>query len=321
LAVSPTPHRGLYVGITRGRQDNRIHVVTDTTELAEARDVLEAVFAYDRADVPAVTQRRALAQTAGRAQPVPEPRAAIPEWLPGLRAQLDRCRDEIAERLRQTANRRARAAADLADLQPDLAHARAAWRPYAKQINVINRQLDTQLRPAMWQANHDVTRAGVGRLRSAERRAEQANCRVRDAEGAIAAIRADGTAVKQHIDALVARASTLAERADAAVTTALDRLDRDQIHRTGRLGQAIDTWTTWASGGRVATNDLTAAAVLTHAQSNAPVMAIDPGIADRTQWQQLLAPLVDDLHDRGLDIGVTVDHQIESRGISFGLEL
>ena len=322
LVSAATTHRGLYVATTRGRHDNRIHVVTNTTELAEARDVLETVLAYDRADVPAVSQRRTLAQAAGRPEPVPEPRAAIPEWLAGLRSQLDRNRDETAERFQQAADRQARAATDLADLQPALAHARVAWRPYAKQINTINRELDTQLRPAMWQAHHDITRAGLGSRRGAQRRAEQASDRVRDAEAAIAAIRADGTLVKQHLDALEARARTLTEPADAAVTAALNRLDRDQIHRTDRLGQAIDTWTTWASGGRVATNDLAdAAAVLTHAQRNAPVMTIDPSTADRTQWQQLLAPLLDHLGHSGLDIGVTDDHQIEARDITFGLEL
>ena len=57
--VSPaTTCRGLYVGATRGREENRIHVVTESADPAEARDVLEAVLAYDRADVPAVTQRR-----------------------------------------------------------------------------------------------------------------------------------------------------------------------------------------------------------------------------------------------------------------------
>ncbi len=41
--VSPaTTHRGLYVGATRGRQANRLCVVTETADLAEARDVLES---------------------------------------------------------------------------------------------------------------------------------------------------------------------------------------------------------------------------------------------------------------------------------------
>ena len=61
LVSTATTHRGLYVGATRGRDDNRIHVITDTDDLGEARDVLETVLAHDRADIPAVTQRRDLA--------------------------------------------------------------------------------------------------------------------------------------------------------------------------------------------------------------------------------------------------------------------
>ena len=55
LVSTATTHRGLYVGATRGRDENRIHVITDTDDLAERPDVLEAVLAHDRADIPAVT--------------------------------------------------------------------------------------------------------------------------------------------------------------------------------------------------------------------------------------------------------------------------
>ena len=60
--VSPvTTRRGLYVAATRGRDQNLLCVVTDSTDVAEARDTLEVILAYDRADIPAVTQRRTLA--------------------------------------------------------------------------------------------------------------------------------------------------------------------------------------------------------------------------------------------------------------------
>jgi ATP-dependent exoDNAse (exonuclease V) alpha subunit len=63
LVTPATTRRGLYVGVTRGQQDNIIRVVTNSHDLDEARDVLEAVLATDRADVPAVTQRRQLASS------------------------------------------------------------------------------------------------------------------------------------------------------------------------------------------------------------------------------------------------------------------
>jgi hypothetical protein len=62
LTTPATTRRGLYVAATRGRDENVICVVTDSDDPAEARDTLQAVLATDRADTPAITQRRTLAQ-------------------------------------------------------------------------------------------------------------------------------------------------------------------------------------------------------------------------------------------------------------------
>ena len=71
LTSPTTTRRGLYVAATRGRDTNTLCVITDSDDIAEARDVLDAVLAADRADVPATTQRRTLAQT------VHQPRAPL----------------------------------------------------------------------------------------------------------------------------------------------------------------------------------------------------------------------------------------------------
>jgi hypothetical protein len=60
LATGSTTGRGLYVGMTRGRQANHVLVITDTNDLSGARDLLERVITCDRADVPAVTRRQQL---------------------------------------------------------------------------------------------------------------------------------------------------------------------------------------------------------------------------------------------------------------------
>ncbi|MGH2477506.1 MAG: hypothetical protein ACRDIL_19810, partial [Candidatus Limnocylindrales bacterium] len=78
LVTPATTRRGLYVGVTRGQQHNTIRVVTDTDDLDEARDVLEAVLAADRADLPAVTQRR---QLAAAVPPTVRARCSIPSWF------------------------------------------------------------------------------------------------------------------------------------------------------------------------------------------------------------------------------------------------
>ena len=85
LASTVTTGRGLYVAMTRGRDDNRVYVVTDTREMSEARDVLEGIVTSDRADIPAVVQRRQLAQQ-DRQPPRPQPRCQVPDWFHDLRA-------------------------------------------------------------------------------------------------------------------------------------------------------------------------------------------------------------------------------------------
>ncbi len=161
LVSSATTHRGLYVAVTRGRDENRIHVITDTTDVGEARDVLDAVLVYDRADIPAVTPRRHLAREVSHPEPAREPEQVAPEWLAAYRDELEQRRDDLTAGLTERVQRRTEAAGALVDMHPALTAARAAWRPYAERINAIEHELET-VRQAMWQANHDAIRPGSG---------------------------------------------------------------------------------------------------------------------------------------------------------------
>ena len=78
--------RGLYVAMTRGQDLNVAFVVTPEPSIEAARTVLEGVLASDRADVPAVTQRRNLAAQAAPAVRTPQPvgRCQIPDWWADL---------------------------------------------------------------------------------------------------------------------------------------------------------------------------------------------------------------------------------------------
>ena len=114
LATASTSRRGLYVAMTRGRDRNDVHVVTDTSDVAEAIDVLDGVLAVDRADTPAVTTRRDLAQQDRTPRLVP--RCAIPDWFP---AHLDRARHAVAD----ARQHRDRLEQDVRDADADLAAA------------------------------------------------------------------------------------------------------------------------------------------------------------------------------------------------------
>jgi conjugative relaxase-like TrwC/TraI family protein len=113
LTDAATTRRGLYVAVTRGRDENWICVITDSPDVAEARDVLETVLATDRADIPAVTQRRQLAEQA-HARPQPSRRwdhpgrCEIPDWFDPLREQTHRELAEAEQRAAANAAKRKR---------------------------------------------------------------------------------------------------------------------------------------------------------------------------------------------------------------------
>jgi conjugative relaxase-like TrwC/TraI family protein len=87
IVTAATNHRSLYVGATRGREENRLLVVTD--EAQEAREVLEQVLTNDRADTPAVAQRRRLAAQLPGSSGVGDDARSAEEKLAAARRALD----------------------------------------------------------------------------------------------------------------------------------------------------------------------------------------------------------------------------------------
>jgi hypothetical protein len=296
LASPATTHRGLYVATTRGRDDNRIHVITDTTDPGEARDVLEGVLAHDRADIPAVTQRRHLAHSDSR------PAASTPEvlardWLHSWRQQVADRRQELTDELADHQTRRAARRRELEVLQPALTDARRAWGPYARPIDSLQRELDSVLRPDLWRANHEARTAGLGHRRSAQRHAADAADAVRQAEAAIAAIQAEGAPQKQELDRLLIREGEL-----RVSTIGPDRLDahlRQQIAELDQVLDATDTYTAWLDGRPTPAPRLAHAVdTLTAVARHASAFARHPDEIDQAQWYQVLdlAPAELDRH-------------------------
>ncbi len=327
VVSAATTHRGLYVGSTRGRDDNRIHVITETTDRVEARDVLECVLAHDRADIPAVTQRRDLAHQMPPHDPTParryEPTSIIPAWVAPWRTQLEQHRDNLAGYLTDRAARRADAVTDLLDLEPDLVAARAAWQPYAQRIAEIEDELRTDLRPAMWKANHDAMHASFGHRHRAARQAKETTERVDDAEAHIAAIRADGSDVKQRLDALDAEARHLHDLAHPTSSGyGLEAFNRDQLDQVDRLLDAVAIWTTWAHGRPVSTDELAATvATLTDIAQRAPLLALNDGEIDRAEWFDALQPVTELLQGHGIPLPGGRHYELERNGPELGIDL
>jgi hypothetical protein len=323
LVSTATTHRGLYVGATRGRGENRIRVITDTDDLAEARDVLETVLAHDRADIPAVTQRRELARHArpGLAR-APEPASTIPDWAGTWRAALEQRRDDLVDYLDDRLRRRADAAWTLTRLQPALVAARAAWQPYRDAIGEIEHELRSDLRPAMWKANRVAMHARFGHHHTSARRAKAANHRVADAEARIAVLHGVAADVKQHIDSLEAQASNLDDLARPSPSACgLESMRREQLHDVDRLLDALDVWSNWAGGLPVRVADLTnTAEVLTDAARHAPALSGKASEIDRSQWLELLEPVLELLDQRSFTRFHDTMH-LEPASPDLGIEL
>lgn len=120
VATAATTHRSLYVAITRGRAQNRILVVTD--QPGQARDVLEQILTNDRADTPAVAQRRHLAAQAPRVRRRPNDLQSAEEAVAVARRALHDARLRAEPFLRPLAA----AEADLRAAEAELRATRTA---------------------------------------------------------------------------------------------------------------------------------------------------------------------------------------------------
>ena len=256
LVSCTTTSRGLYVGATRGRDRNQFLVVTDTNDPADARDLLDRVLTFDRADAPAVVQRRRLHTLQTPAAPEPTPTwTREPDWLqPGRHRLADR-RAEIVDERRAGLELGRRAAQQLVEIQPRLAAARQAWQPYQDRIDALEDTIHNELRSAMWKANSEASRAGFGHRHRTARHARDTNQVVYDTEALIRAIHHEGRTVKDHLDHLHTTATRLQDRA-AGPSPLLTHLTDQQLAGIERLIDTIDTWTQWNTGNSTTTRHL-----------------------------------------------------------------
>ncbi len=267
-ASAVTTRRGLYVAATRGRDENLLSVITDSNDTADARDVLETILHADRADIPATTQRRTLAQTTphqvSRAAPKLTPRCAIPEWFQPALAAAKRSLDEARTRAAQRLARRERATADvatadagLADVSAQTYHPRAAlYRAEAgvDDARLRRNDLTRRLETAPWRQRRSLR----GELQAQQQRLDRA-------EGHLELTRQrTQPAVEQHTQAA---ADHRAAHGQLDICHTLDRLDSPQPSVGDHQGhyKALAIWKQWADGHDLPTNTLhTVASLLDH---------------------------------------------------------
>ena len=270
LATAATTRRGLYVAVTRGEQANLILVVTDDRDLDQARDILEGVLASDRADIPATTQRRELADTdraPRRHQPTLQPRCQIPEWFEPLRTRV---RDQLAQAQADAANdarRIPQLQADLVAATRRLAQANQACAPYRPALSAAHNAVQTA-REHWWAANSRERQTAKGRhRRAAHRDVEQTK---QDLDDALLR--------QRQVEEIAEPVTSRRDQAAAAVRsleitiTPTRQLIVMSDHEgraawLGDLDRALDDWQQWATGRTVSPGRLAHARAILEQQS------------------------------------------------------
>ncbi len=318
LASAETTRRGLYVAATRGRERNTICVVTASTDVTEARNILEGVLAADRDDIPAVTQRRTLAAiNQPRPQPAPTPRCHIPDWFHALRhetttalrhAEHDAAAD--VERQRQHEVRRAALQQERATVAADYAPHEARLADARAMVGYARSRLDT--------AHEDLQGAGLGHRRTARHLVDTTKERLDAAQADLQRAEATAEPVRQRLANLDRQLHDLDP--NRALIQILDNWaqqsqphhDPDQLRG---LETALNSWQRWATGQPITTAEL----------DNTILTLEDAGSSPGATAYRLLGHAARSwAADYGIDLSPAVRH-LESEApppdLSLGIEL
>jgi hypothetical protein len=261
LASAATTRRGLYVGVTRGIDENLICVITESHDVAEARDVLEAILAVDRADIPAVAQRRTLAAqqppAATRPPPTsPQPgRCQIPDWFADVLADARHALAAAEHTVESRTVERARRAAAVTAAEADLAiidRATARQREFlavdekrADKARVNHDDAERHLAGSTWRGRRESRRE----LDIAERVLERATTILERTR------QQTGRDVERHRAAVANVEDARTDLRHHDLATQLDPVDH-RLADFARTVVALDTWQRWANGDTITVDQL-----------------------------------------------------------------
>ena len=265
LATPATTGRGLYVAITRGQQDNRAYVVTDTHDLAEARDVLEAIVTSDRADVPATVQRRHLAQY-DHQPPRLQPRCQVPDWYHDLRDEAGVEYRQAREALEDSNIARQRLL-DAVEVAGQLfATTNATCAPFDARIEIA---ADAFKQAAAGQraAEQRLEKSGLRSRRDARTELAAANQTVASTSELFAVSREQSR--EPHARRNLARKQIETARADLRNHDIYEkwRYLPEHLAAAEKHVDALDTWHDWATGKPVTQEHLLEAVTTLHENS------------------------------------------------------
>ena len=253
LTSPATTRRGLYVAATRGRDENLICVITDSHDVAEARDVLEGILAVDRADIPAVTQRRTLArQQQGHVQPAhvtPTPRCGIPDWFAPVLDEARRALAEAESRIAERSSRRAQLTSDAAAADRALSEITEATAPDRDACdNAAARAADARWRHAAAQRTLDA--APRRHRRSLRNEVDIAQRQLDRADDYLERTRErTAPAVERHQIALAKQRNAQEDLRSCDTADLLDTM-LPSLEESRRLVNALETWRCWGARPR-----------------------------------------------------------------------
>jgi conjugative relaxase-like TrwC/TraI family protein len=317
LASASTTRRGLYVAVTRGRDENWICVITQSADVAEARDVLETILAVDRADIPAVTQRRQLAQQdqperRSRRMPDRPGRCEIPDWLEALRDQTRQDLHEAEQRAAANSATRERINTELTAAHRELARLEEPTRDQREQLVAARRDVDDAVRKREV-AEHRLEVTGFRGRRDARRQFAAADNDLRWAEHHLGQVQASTSPDVGHYHNAWRQVRELSEaRRSHEMLEVLDRYTTvDRIPRLQDRLDALDTWWRFAKGDKLEVTRLAQVVDILHNVTGDHV--------ERYGW---LAEAVERYcHDAGIDVPTLqpATPSVESQGLDVGL--
>jgi conjugative relaxase-like TrwC/TraI family protein len=253
LATTATTGRGLYVGMTRGRDENLALVVTEAPELAEAISILEVAIAIDRADIPATTHRRTLAATVPRSRT--RSRVQIPDWFDDLRATVEENRQVAQQELDGRNVERAAEAERNADAHRNLPVANAVHAPFEEKVKSAQRVVN-EARSDLRSAKYELRTTGRVHRRSGRRRVEAASDLLAVAEKRLSTTEQFAAPTRAPLDDLQ-KIIHDHRQFDSARGILDDWNDLDGAsERAEALCQALDGWKNWADGRDVSQTEL-----------------------------------------------------------------
>lgn len=313
LATAATTRRGLYVGATRGREENLILVVTESHDLGEARDILERVLANERADLPAIAQRRALAEVAQPAaarRPDPEPRCAVPDWFEGIVDSVDDDLRKVSATTRRFDQERVDLTSKLREAKQRRVEADQLLNPHRSALEAAHDEVEAARRD-VWSSNSRLIRAKGLKRRGARRDVADAGSRLAQVRDRQVEVESDARPAREAIGAAGDDVRELMDRLrniDLRRQLATGWVNIDELQK---LSNALHDWRRWAEGHPVAADSLISAIETLEHQRRMDSATVGVLAEPLTQWAQ----------QNGIERDVTPHRTTIHQGPDLGIDL